>query len=215
MGATNTSLSSRLRSLEAAKVRAAKLKRGAKLTAGPMAELLKVRWPALREWCDDLPGFEESGAFVRGGNGIEWSFNAVKTVNFLIARFQREITSQKTKNRDIRKAIGVDLPETEASASFQETKGLVELTLTVFAAAEKQRRYTLAEDVESFIAGYNQRVVDGIMGVRTRVDPNGNLPPHVRAAVDDALRSVASATHAEAARYIEEYRAGLQQAGTG
>ena len=45
-----------------------------------MAELLKVTWPVLRDWCSDIPELVESGAVMPGGNGIEWTFKPVKTI---------------------------------------------------------------------------------------------------------------------------------------
>lgn len=213
MARPSSSLTARIRQLEAAKGRAAKLKRGERLSAKPMAELLGVTWIALRDWCNEIDGFEASGAFVRGGNGIEWDFEPRKTVAFLLKHFSDRVQAQARRSRAITKAVGVTMPDEEAAPSLSDTKDLVNLTVTVVAAAEKQGAYTLTEDMVSFLAGYNQRVLDGIMGVRTLVDPNGNLPAHVRAAVDKYLRQVATEVHAEAARFIEERSAGLQQAG--
>ena len=83
------------------------------------------------------------------------------------------------------------------------------------ADAEKQGHYTPAEDMRAFITGYNQSVVDGIMGVKTKVDPNGNLPPLLRKQIDDYLRSVATAAHAKAAQFVKDFHAGTEQAGVG
>lgn len=213
-GRPQAGLTTRLDRLKEAKARASKLKQGAKLTAQPMADLLRVRWATLRDWCDEIPALESRGAVIRGGNGIEWEFSARKVINILIAHFQSVIDGQAKKSQQISRAIGVDLPETEVP-TLAETKDLVNLTLTVVAASEKQGRYTLTEEMTAFIAEYNQRVVDGIMGVRTQVDPNGNLPPNVRSDVDKYLRSVATQVHAKAAAFIEECRADIRQAGTG
>lgn len=209
------SLTGRLRKLEAAQQRAARLKRGARLTAAPMAELLGVRWPTLREWCDEIGKLESSGAVVRGGNGIEWEFEPRKTCRILIDELSGRIQSQAKKSRELTKAIGVDMSPAESAPSFAETKQLIELTMTVQQAAERQGRYVLADHVSSFIEGYNQTVVDALFGVRTKVDPNGNLPPHVRKAMDDHIRSIAASVHESAAAYIGAMRAGLQQAGVG
>jgi hypothetical protein len=215
MAAPQISLNVRLKQLEDAKARAAKLKRGAMLSSMPMAEMLRVRWPALRDWCNTIEGFEQSGAFIRGGNGIEWEFNPRATVDYLIKHFRTRIEGQAKKSRAISKAVGVQLPEGEQAPSLAETKELVNLTMTVVSAAEKQKRFIPNETVAAFIEGYNQRAVNGILGVRTRVDPNGNLPASVRKEVDAYLRLVASDLHAEAAQFVEECREGLQSEGTG
>ena len=215
MGRQSTNLSARISRLEAAKKRADKLGVRQTLSFKPMVELLGVSRPTLTEWCDNVPGFEEAKCFKRGGNGIEWEFKARKTVDFLLDHFRSVAEKQAAKSREISKAVGVTLPDAEHSPSLAETKQLVELTMTVTGAAEKQRMYVLADDVQSFMVGYNQSVVDGILGVRTKVDPNGKLPPAVRKQVDEYLRSVATAVHAKATRFIEETCAGTGQAGVG
>lgn len=206
-------MTARLKKLEAAQVRAEAMPSKTRLDARPMAELLGTTWVSVRDWCDEIPKLESSGAVVRGGNGIKWQFEPKRTIKILIAHFRSTLASQAKKSRQITSAVGVTLTDDGEAPSLSETKDLVNMTVTVVSAAEKQHRYTLSSDVLAFLEGYNQRVLDGILGVRTKVDPNGNLPPHVRASIDNYLRQVATAVHGEAARFIEECKsAGLQQA---
>jgi hypothetical protein len=121
----------------------------------------------------------------RGGNGVPWEFKPLRTIDLLAAHFKARTEKQAKKNRSIRAAVGVTLPEDEDAATFAETKQMVDMTLSVVAAREKQREYTPKGEMIAFIEGYNQTVTAAILGVRTQTDPNGNLPPHVRAAVDD------------------------------
>ena len=215
MAAQAISHGARLRQLEAAKARADALPRKARLSFVPMMDLLGVRArKTVIEWCD-LPGMAESGAYIRGDNGIAWEFEPRKFVAALIKHYRSLIAGQAKKSQKIAKAVGVTLPAAEESVSMAETKQLVELTLTVTAAQEKQGRYTVADEVADFIAGYNEDLVSGILGVKTKVDPNGNLPPTVRKAVDEELRSLATALHAKAAKYIEAQRAGFEQGAIG
>lgn len=199
--------------LRTARPKAESLKRGAVLDAKPMAELIGINWPTLRDWINDAPALEAKGAVKRGGNGVPWEFKPLRTIDLLAAHFTARTERQAKKNRSIRAAVGVSLPEDEDAATFAETKQMVDMTLSVVAAREKQREYTPKGEMIAFIEGYNQTVTAAILGVRTQTDPNGNLPPHVRAAVDDYLRSVATQVHAAAAKFIEEQRqrAGLQQ----
>lgn len=215
MAAPKSSLTARLQKLEAAQARADKVKRGTRLSAKPMAELLGVTWTSLKDWCDEIAKLEASGAVQRGGNGVEWAFEPKRTVKILIDHFKGVQDKQAKKSREVASSVGITLPEGEAP-SLAEAKDMVKLTIEVTEAADKQGRYALASDMLSFITGYNQRVLDGILGVRTQVDPNGNLPAHIRSSIDDYLRQVAAAAHGEAARFIGEYSsAGLQQEGTG
>lgn len=209
-----TNPSARLARLDAARAKIAALKRGETLSAIPMAKVLGVGWPALREWCDTLPGFAESGAFVAGGNGVEYAFRPKKTLDFLTKHFRGVLDRQAADSRRISKAVGVTLPAAE-TPSLAETKDLVNLTLTVVAAAERQGQYVRADEAAAFIEGYNETVVSGILGVRTRVDPNGKLPIAVRRQVDEYLRSVAAGAHARAQKFIEVQRAGVWKGGAG
>jgi hypothetical protein len=215
MSRASTGLNARLVRLRLALERAKHIEFGTVLSAFPMAKLLRVNWPTLRAWCDEIPELEDSGAVVRGANGMEYEFKPDLTIWVLIKHYEARVSGEAKKSRQITDAVGVEMSAAEVAPSIAETKDLVNLTLTVVAAAERQRRYTEAQRTMEFLSNYNQRVVDGIMGVRTRVDPNGNLPAHVRAAVDSFLRQVATEVHGEAARFIEEQSAGLQQAGTG
>ena len=215
MAKPTTNLTARIKRLEAAKARADALSTKTILSFKPMAELLGVSRQVLTGWADEVKGFEESGAFKRGGNGIEWEFRPRRTVDFLLKHFRKAADGQARKSRELTKSIGVSLAEDDGDVSLAEVKDRVNLTLTVTAAGEKQGHYTLAEDVRSFVTGYNPSVVDGIMGVKTKVDPNGNLPPLLRKQIDDYLRSVATAAHAKAAQFVKDFRAGTEQAGVG
>ena len=215
MARPSTNASVRLTRLEAAIPKVAALKRGEVLSAGPMTKLLGVSWPTLREWCDALPGFAESKAFVAGGNGVEYQFRAKRTLDWLLKHFRGVMDRQAVESRRLTKAVGVNLPASE-TPSLAETKDLVNLTLTVVEASERQGHYVRADDVANFIEGYNETVISGIMGVRTKVDPNGKLPVALRRQVDEYLRSVAAGAHAKAQSYIEVNRgAGVQQGRTG
>lgn len=201
--------------LRAARPKAERLGRRIMLDAKPMAELLSMNWTTLRDWVDATPALEAKGAVKRGGNGVPWEFKPLRAIDLLIAHFEARTERQAKKNRAIRAAVGVNLPDGEEAATFAETKGMVDMTIAVVTARERQGEFTPTRQMADFIAGYNQRVTAAILGVRTQTDPNGNLPPHIRAAVDDYLRTVASHVHAEAAKFIEECRAGLQQDRTG
>jgi hypothetical protein len=212
MARPSTSDRVKLDRLRRARPKAEALPRGTIFDAKPMAELIGTQWSTLRDWIDGAPELESKGALVRGGNGVQWKIKPLRTIDMLIKRFEASVEKQAARNRKVRQATGISLPATEDAASFAETKQMVDMTLAVVAAREKQGGYTPRREMLSFLEGYNAAVTAAILGVRTRADPNGNLPPHVRAAVDDYLRSVATQVHAVAAKYIEEQRkgAGLQ-----
>jgi len=214
MARSSTSDRIKLDRLRAAKPKAEKLKRGTVLDAKPMAELIGINWPTLRDWIDATPEVEAKGAVKRGGNGVPWEFKPLATINQLTKRFEVSVERQAARNRKVRQATGINLPDAEDTASFAETKQMVDMTIAVVSAKERQGSYVPATLLAAFLAEYNQVVTSAILGVKTKADPNGNLPPHVRAAVDDYLRGVASQVHAKAEKFVKETMgARLQPAG--
>lgn len=203
MSQSAVSIGARIRRLELAEQRAAALPKKERLASRAMCELIGVSWPILRGWCDDYEQLERRGAVVRGGNGIEWQFDPRKTIALLLQVMRKARDGQAKKSRAITKAVGVTVSPTEEAPSLTETKQLVDLTMTVTAAKEKQGGYTPTADTRDFLIGYNQAVVDGILGVRVKVDPSGALSPAIRQAVDDELRALAVMVNGIAAKYIE------------
>lgn len=214
MPAPATSPAARLKVLARAKKRLADIPRGELFTSMPMADLLEISWVTLKKWCNEFEGFAESGAFSRGDRGMNWDFCPVRTVWFLIEYFEAMGRKAAEKSAKTQKDTGIELPESEETVTFEEARGLVNLTITVTSAAEKQGIYCLASETADFIDGYNQTVINSILGVRTTVDPGGLLPPREREAMDEALRGVAAHVHEQAQKFIKGCRAGIQQAGT-
>ena len=101
MARSKTSVSARLNRLIKAKERIFALPRGELLKAKPMAKALGISWPILLGWCDDIDGFEQSGAFERGAQGMDYQFCPVRTVWFLIEHFEamRAEFSGKTRKK--------------------------------------------------------------------------------------------------------------------
>lgn len=214
MARSKTSISTRLKKLRLAKQRVFDLPRGLVLASVPMAKVLGVTWPTLRDWTNEIDGFEQSGAFERGAQGMEYEFCPVRTLWFLIEHFEQISSDQADKNRGLRQSTGVDLPDDEDDVTFEEARGLVNMTVTMTAAKREQGEYTPTHEWSAFLEGYNQRVVNGILGVSTKVDPNGALPPRTREQMDSELRNLAADVHRAAGKFIEENRAGIQQGGT-
>ncbi len=215
MARSKASLSARLRKLRTAKQRIFSSPRGEVVTSMPMAKMLGVSWPTLRDWCNEIEGFAESGAFEAGANGIEYQFCPVRTVWFLIEHMERESAEQAEKNRGLQESAGMTLPDSEDDVTFEEARGLVNMTVTMVSAKREAGEYTPTREWSAFLEGYNQRVVNGILGVSTRVDPNGALPPAIRRQMDSELRDLAATVHQSASKFIEERSEAIQQAGTG
>lgn len=204
-----TTPSARLKVLARAKAKAEKMKRGERVTAKPMAELLEVSWPALRGWCDDIPGFAESGAFDRGGNGVEYSFLALKTVNVLIKHFERERDRRAGKARRARKIIGaegfVDVPE---DYGLDETGKMLRLSIEFQdAKARSGELVRRREIVDVLNRTFPEMLQAGLMAAQ-QADPNGRWSPDQRTAAQTVARMILSAQEKIVQRDLVRIRGG-------
>lgn len=203
-------ISARIEGLVTAKARIDALPDGEKLSSKPMADILSVSWPTLRGWCE-FPAL--TGAFVRGGNGIEWEFDPRKTVDALLEHFRADMAQRQERNARVIAATGVQLGEGEPIGDIAEIDRQLALTMRVAEMKEKQGRYIPADEVRDFFRVYNQLVIESIMGVRSQVDPTGQLPASVAKAVNDGLIKVATEIQQKCKHYIGEQRAGLHETG--
>ncbi|MGN6290404.1 MAG: hypothetical protein ACTHNA_14210 [Sphingopyxis terrae] len=206
------SISAHIERLEAAERRISAIEE-TKLSSRPMADALSVSWPTLRKWCD-LPTFADSGAFVRGGNGIEWEFDPKKTVAALLAHFRGEIARRQDRNRRVVESVGLDMDPDEAGRiDMAELTKQVNLTLAIQENKMKSGGYVPATDLRDFLRGYNQSAVSAVLGVGSKIDPTGALPASIRTAMTEELRKVAVGMQSMCSKFVGEFGAGLNEAG--
>ncbi|WP_444610966.1 hypothetical protein [Blastomonas fulva] len=167
-----------------AKKRAKAYARGDVLTAEPMAKLLGTTWQGgLRRWCD-LPRFEQSGCFVRGGQGIKWTFDVHKTIDWLIKYFEAEKTKLSAK---VRKGEDIqNLPRGSFADDLDIADALKHFNLQqqIFLAEVEQRKWVRIEDVQFILtkAMTNERQL--LSAMPSLCDPQGKLPPEFHRAIN-------------------------------
>lgn len=190
----------RLPRLESAKQRAPK-KRGAMLSAVPMAELLGVSWVTLRDWCDTLQGFDDSGCFTRGARGTEWQFRAVKTINWLTRYFEKVLADQESRSRGTARALGMAEDAVPTGFSLAEVDRSLAIVGKVQAEKIAQAKWVSADQVREILRNLMVMSRDHILGVAQVSDPNGVFPPEIREKVERASFEQAAA-YAEAVEAI-------------
>lgn len=213
--ARSADTSSVIERLRFALERAKTLDDGTILESQPMSELMGFSWPTIRKWCDTYPAIERPELFTRGGNGVKWQFQPIPFINALLGQFAAEADKRGEQNRKLQQQVGVTLPEEEQTADIDTMRKLVGLSIDVTQTKVKQGFYTPTQEVVDFLDGYNQTVVDGIMGVGSEIDPTGQLPAHISDQINERLLVVATRVHSKAQKYVEEKRASLQQKGVG
>lgn len=187
-------LTARIRKLRDARERAAKLKRGTVLIGeaeGGMAELLGVRWVTLRGWVDDMPSLEEKGAVVRGGNGIKWQFKPVKTIDLLLAHFEREQNASAAKAKRVRQiALGPGADLVDEGLSLDDMAKVLKLSMQFQEQRERQRELVDAKQVQTSLQVLFAQMQQAGMRATQEADPNGRWSPEIRSIVEDVARSI-------------------------
>lgn len=214
MPATATSPDARLRKLRSALERAKNVDRREVRSAKPMADLIGVSWPVLRGWCDDIPGFEDSGAFARGGNGIEWEFSPLATVMFLVRHFENVIAHQIDRARKEREEAG--LKESDGiPAHFDPARAAktVDLRTKVDDAMVRQGRLTDAAKARSILNRLFSDMKSAGYRALHEADPNGRWSPETRVTVETVTREIIRQQERAAQIAVKELNGGIVQSG--
>jgi hypothetical protein len=185
-----TSPAARIGQLEAAAKRAKALKRGERLSAKPMADLIGVGWPTLRGWCNDIPKFAESGSFEGGGNGIEYSFAAAKTIRFLIGHFTAQRDAGRKRARRLRQIAGPALDAMSDDIDLDELRKLLALSTSLQEAKLKSGDLTERSRVAAALREVFTTMQQAGLKAIQQADPTGQLPPETRRTLEDVMRSV-------------------------
>lgn len=201
---TASSPAARLKMLERARARAKKVPRGKKLTANPMAGLLGVSWPTLKGWCREIPGFEASGVFEGGAQGIEYQFKPIGTINFLVRHFRAEQDKRIEASRRLAKMTGAeDLIAEDVEFSPEDLNKLLGLYEKIEAHKIRQGELLPGEKTRSDFNTYHLTIQQAALRSAQEEDPEGNWPPEMRKLWDARSRKL----------LVEIQRAGRKCAG--
>lgn len=167
------------------------MKRGTVLTAAPMAELVGVSWPVLRDWCETIPGFDGADAFVRGGNGIEWEFKPGATIGVLTKHFTALQAAGAKRTKRMKEIVGGPaLAAAPDDYSLDELAKMVKLSATVQDQLERQGKLIDAVKAADAAREFCATVQQAVLRSAQEQDPNGRWAPEVREAFENATRSV-------------------------
>lgn len=188
MASKATDPAARLKKLWPALERAAKLEPGEVLTQEPMCKLLGVSRMSLRDWCNDIEGFEDSGAFRRGGNGVNYEFNPVACVLFLIRHFERQRDEKREANLRVRKMVAGDkLDGAPDDMTMRDVREATQVYLQILALEKEAGRLI---DAQRSSLRYNELVLalrETLLGAPQRMDPTNTWEPEFREKFDNAL----------------------------
>lgn len=203
-----TKHSARLQQLEKARPKVMALPRGEILTSMPMAKLLGVRWAALRDWCNEIEGFEESGAFQRGSNGLKYEFCPVRTLWFLIEYF-RALTESEVQKADRVHAMALgSAAEAMRGIDLDDMRKILDTQGRLMDMRERARELVDAGTTRSALNQVFSRMQEVALTAAQELDPSGQWSPEVRAIFDKAMQGVLLRQRAAARQVVEGLRQG-------
>lgn len=180
-----------IRRLEAAREAAKSLPRGTVLSAEPMAELVGMTWTALRGWCRNIEGFAESGAFVGGGNGINYEFKPLKAVDFLLRHFRNAQKVAAKKQARIREIVGgTALASVTEELTLDELKKMIELSIKVQDQLERQGKLMDAEKLRAAVTTMISKIQQAVLRGPMEQDPTGQWTAEMRDAFETMNRKL-------------------------
>ena len=201
-----TKHSARLKRLEAARSNVASLPRGALLTSGPMAKVLGVNWPTLRDWCDGIDGFEESGAFERGSNGLKYEFCPVRTLWFLIEHFRALTAVEVEKSERINAiALGPDA-EVARGLDLDDMRKILDAQGRLMDMRERAGQLVDGPKMRTMVNSVFSRMQEAALSVPQELDPAGQWPPDTRVIVDKVVQSLLLRQRAVGRETMSEFR---------
>lgn len=206
MARPTTKFSARLSRLEATRAKVAALPRGTLLTADPMAKLLGTNWKTLRDWCDELPGFEASGAFERGSNGLKYEFCPVRTLWFLIDHFRAQTEAEVEKADRVSAMVMGSDAEAMRGIDLDDMRKILDLQDRLADARERNGDLTDAKRVGMALNRVMSRMQEAALTAPQELDPAGQWSPVMRANVDRALQHTLLRQRAAAREVVKELR---------
>lgn len=198
----------RLVRLEAARAKVAALPRGALLTSEPMAKVLGMRWPALRTMCNELDGFEESGAFERGSNGLKYTFCPVRTLWFLIDHFRAESEAEVEKAERVSAMVMGPEADPAPGLDLDDMRKILDLQDRLMSTRDRAGELTNANVVATGLNKVFSRMQEVALNSPQELDPAGQWSPTVRAQVDRAIQNLLLRQLAAAREAITELKLG-------
>lgn len=160
---------------------------GETIGQGPMCDLLGTNPATLRSWLDDEE-VSASGAFIRGGQGVNYLFNPIATIWVLIRYFERLRDQKVAENSRIREMVAGDkLAEAPPEMTVRDVRDAMRLNLDLIAAEKEQG---LLVDAAASRATFQELALsmrDTLLSAPQRLDPENAWKPEFREKFDNAL----------------------------
>lgn len=153
----------------------------------PMCDLLGVNRTTLREWCDE-PDVSESGAFIAGGNGIEYQFNPIATIWVLIRFWERKLEKRIRDNTRMREMVAGDsLDSAPAEMTLRDAREALNLHLQLLESEKQAGLLVSRAEAEAQFSKLVLAFREAMLSAPQKLDPTNEWDPEFRRKFEDAL----------------------------
>lgn len=161
-----------------------------------MAAHVQMTWANLKKMLvkdADIP------VLSRGAEGVPWRFDVAATLDYLIAKAEREAAEIAARKHRLEELSGVTVPSPDGSASpsvasnAREIRNLAEAQMAIFKMAQQQRLYVPRDAVAKLLNDLMSMFRDEVLAAEARIDPTGQLPANVRVLLRDEVRTLLTA----------------------
>lgn len=189
------------------------------VNASELENVVRLTWKRISKAIDEDSDFP---VIARGGMGVSWQFDAAAVLDHLIARTKQRMADREAhQDRASRLAGlgGVAPPSSEAPAPIAMRSDPAETLAQARAInalidaqaklrSERVRQGALVErtKVDALLADMMTTMQAETLGVAGKVDRSGQLPPEMRAQIDEELRNVLVTVRDRLERNLDEWR---------
>jgi hypothetical protein len=178
-------------------------------SAVPMAkQIIGVSWTVLRDWCNEIPGFDEAGAFERGAQGNKWSFRPVATVWFLVKHFRGEHEAALARASGLREAIGMTGDTAGPAMGIEEMAKMIKLHQAFREEKMQQGLLVPRERAETAIEQMVSHMQQAALNAAREQDPTNQWEPDIAEAFQGAVESIIVASGAAGEACLKAIRGG-------
>jgi hypothetical protein len=169
-----------------------KVRKGEQFNADEMAAIAGMTWRNLKPQVDEDPAFP---IVSRGSEGKPWVFDGRAVLDHMIARLELEAKEQQAREERVALMAGISPDLAASGMSVADLVKIDQLQTNAQRRKIEQGEYVRRDDAENAITGMFTTMQSETLATVSRLDPAGQWPPEVRAAVADALRTLLVRVH--------------------
>ena len=140
-----------------------------------------------------------------GAEGIEYEFQAVKAIKYMIGTCDAKLAARRSKMDLISSLSGIEIPASAArDFGIAELKQIDQIQTSTQKRKIEQSLYVLKVHHEKCITELATLVQTEVLSTASRLDASGQWPPEIRSSVEEALKNILVVIHDKAMELFSE-----------